>query len=122
MEALRPHARKADPVREFAFRRGWLLVLVCACGGVYVDGSLPTTIPSITSLIAAPDALDAGGGNSLLSWAVVNEETLYLAPDAGDVTGLTAWEVDLTETTTYTLTAANSLGYTQSQVTVTVGP
>ena len=104
-------------------RRGLLLLaLTCACGGIYVDGDVPTSIPSITAFTAVPDTLDAGGGLSLLSWTVAYANTLYLAPDAGDVTGLTAGDVELSATTTYTLTAYNDFGYASAQVTVTVAP
>jgi len=98
------------------------VVLLCACGNVYVDGSLPTSPPTISSFTATPASFDAGGGTSQLAWAVVNETSLYLSPDAGDVTGLTGWVVSPTVTTTYTLTAENALGYTQGQVTITVAP
>ncbi|MGO9832444.1 MAG: hypothetical protein ACLPJH_20155 [Myxococcaceae bacterium] len=104
-------------------RRLWAgLGLLCACGGVYVDGSLPTTTPSITSFTAVPDALEAGGGTSVLSWTVLYADSLGLSPAGGDVTGATSKEVRLTATTTYVLTAFNSLGDSTSSVTVTVGP
>src|SRR5271165_5782962 len=94
--------------------RGTLVVLavLCACGGgIYVDGTLPTTIPAITAFTAQPEGLDAGGGTSTLSWTVLYADRLTLEPGVGDVTGLTSGVVALTATTTYTLRASNSLGY-----------
>lgn len=100
-----------------------LLVWLCACGGgIYVDGNVPTTVPSIASFTAVPSALDAGGGDSSLSWAVTGADSLQLKPGPGDVTGLSAWRVSLSATTTYTLTAYNGFGDSSATVTITVGP
>jgi hypothetical protein len=99
-----------------------LLVLLCGCGTVdLLDNNLPP-VPTITSFIASPAALPAGGGTSLLSWTVVNEDNLSLSPPTADVTGFTSAKLTLTTTTRYTLAASNSLGQTQSTLTVTVGP
>ncbi|MGO8968729.1 MAG: hypothetical protein ACLQDQ_04075 [Myxococcaceae bacterium] len=100
-----------------------VLGLLCACGGgIYVDGTLPTTTPSITSFTALPAALGAGGGTSILSWTVLYADSLSLSPGGGNVSGATSKAVRLTATTTYVLTAFNSLGDSSSNVTVTVGP
>jgi len=100
-----------------------LLVGLCACGGgLYVDGNVPTTVPSITTFTAVPQTLDAGGGTSTLSWTVLYADSLSLQPGAGNVTGLSSWHVALTATTTYTLTAFNAFGSRAATVTVTVGP
>jgi hypothetical protein len=99
-----------------------LLVFLCACGSVnFLDDNLPP-VPSITSFTADPGSFAAGGGASLLSWTVVNEDNLELDPGHGNVTGFTSAKVTLLTTTTYTLWASNSLGQTKSTVTVTVGP
>ena len=65
------------------------LVLLGACGGIFVDGNLPNSVPVITSFTAAPYMLDAGGGESVLAWTVLYADNLFLAPDAGNITGLT---------------------------------
>lgn len=99
------------------------LVAVCACGSsvTLLDHNLPP-VPTITSFTAAPPSLDAGGGTSLLSWTVVNEDNLELQPGSANVTGFTSAKLTVVTTTTYTLFASNSLGQTSSTVTVTVGP
>jgi hypothetical protein len=105
------------------FRSALTLVLfLCGCGNVeLLDNNLPP-IPTITSFTAAPAALAPGGGTSLLSWTVVNEDNLSLTPPNADVTAFTSAKETLSATTTYTLVARNSLGQTQSTLTVTVGP
>jgi len=99
-----------------------LLVFLAACGNVSVlDGSLPP-VPTISSFTADPDSFGAGGGQSLLSWTVVNQDFLKLDPGNANVTGFTAAKETPTATTTYTLTASNSLGQVSATVTITVGP
>ncbi len=100
-----------------------LWVGLCACGGgIYVDGNVPLTVPSITAFTAVPAALDAGGGTSTLSWTVLYADSLSLQPGVGNVTGLTSWHVAPTATTAYTLTAYNAYGSKSATVTLTVGP
>ena len=102
---------------------GGLLVLLGACGSFYVnDGSLPESLPVISAFTATPDALDAGGGQSLLAWTVLYADSLFLAPDAGNVTGLTDGTVVVSATTTFVLTATNSLGVASGNVTISVAP
>jgi hypothetical protein len=99
------------------------LVGLCACGSsiTFLGNGLPP-VPTISSFTADPSSLDAGGGTSLLSWTVVNEDNLELQPGAANVSGYTSAKVTVVTTTTYTLSASNSLGETSSTVTVTVGP
>jgi hypothetical protein len=98
------------------------LVFLCACGSVsFLDDNLPP-VPTITSFTADPDSFDAGGGTSTLLWTVVNEDNLALDPGHHNVTGYTSAKVTSEATTTYTLSASNSLGQVSSTVTVTVGP
>jgi hypothetical protein len=99
-----------------------LVLVLCGCGDVSVLGTLPTAPPTITAFTANPAAFDAAGGTTMLSWTVVNEDNLSLEPGAGDVTGFTAASLSLGVTTTYTLSAGNSLGQSASTLTVTVGP
>ncbi len=104
-------------------RRALPVVLVLsACGDVSLLNDNLAPVPSITAFVAAPAVLGAGGGTSLLTWTVVNENNLSLEPGAGNVTGYTKASMTLTATTTYTLSASNSLGETSSTLTVTVGP
>jgi hypothetical protein len=99
-----------------------LLVFLSACGSVsLLDNNLPP-LPTITSFQADPGSFDAGGGATLLSWTVVNEDNLELDPGHADVSSFTSARVTLTTTTTYTLWAGNSLGRVSSNLTVTVGP
>jgi hypothetical protein len=99
-----------------------LVLVVGACGDVTVlDNNLPP-LPTITAFTATPAALDAGGGTTLLNWTTVNQDGLALQPGNHDVTGFTSAIETLSATTTYTLTAGNSLGAVSSSVTVTVGP
>jgi hypothetical protein len=98
-----------------------LVLLVAACGQISdLDNLAP--IPSITAFTATPSALDAGGGTTLLNWTAINQDGLLLQPGNSDVTGFTSAIETLSATTTYTLTAGNSLGTVSSSVTVTVGP
>jgi hypothetical protein len=105
--------------------RTLLLILALgatACGSVSaLDGSLPPA-PIIQTFVATPASLPAGGGTTTLSWTVSYADTLSLAPGIGDVGGHSSKDVTLTATTTYTLTASNSLGQARQTVTVTVGP
>jgi hypothetical protein len=113
---------KRHPVH--ASRRALALwVALCACGGgIYVDGNVPMTVPTISSFTAVPAALDAGGGTSTLAWTVLDADSLSLQPGVGNVSGLTSWHVSPTATTAYTLTAYNAFGSKSASVTVSVGP
>ena len=53
---------------------------------------------------------------------MVNQDFLKLEPGNANVTGFTAAKEVPTATTTYTLTASNSLGEATATVTVNVGP
>jgi hypothetical protein len=99
-----------------------LVLVLSGCGDVsLLDDNLPP-VPTITAFTANPTALGASGGTSLLSWTVVNQDSLSLQPGDANVTDFTSAMETLAATTTYTLTASNSLGQTSSTVTVTVGP
>jgi hypothetical protein len=98
-----------------------LALVLAACGDVSVLDDNLAPVPTITAFTALPSALP-DGGSSLLSWTVVNQDLLILQPGKADVTGFTSANETPTVTTTYTLTASNSLGEVSSSVTVTVGP
>jgi O-glycosyl hydrolase len=74
--------------------------------------------PAILSLTANPTTIYATQ-SSLLRWTVQNATTLTLAPEGGDVTGLSAVSVSPSSTTTYTLTATNTSGSVSQSVLVT---
>jgi hypothetical protein len=104
------------------FRLVLLGSVLAGCGNVsLLDDNLPP-IPTITSFTANPSALGQSGGTSILSWTVVNQDELLLDPGQADVTNYTSADETLAATTTYTLTATNSLGQTTASLTVTVGP
>jgi hypothetical protein len=81
------------------------------------------TAATITRFTAAPETITAGE-SSTLSWDVAGTSPIALAIDqgVGDVSGQTSVIVSPTATTTYTLTATNSVGSDSKQVTVTVVP
>ncbi len=86
----------------------------------------PAPVPlRIQSFTADPASLPAGGGTTQLSWAVTGASGIVIAAVGGDVvyTGEEAShaiEVDLTGTTTFTLTATGENGVTADE-NVTVG-
>mgnify|MGYP001114919891 CR=1 FL=1 len=87
----------------------------------------PAPVPlRIESFTAIPASLPAGGGTTQLSWAVTGASGIVIAAVGGDVvyTGeaaSNAIEVDLTDTTTFKLTATAENGVTaEKDVTVSV--
>jgi chitodextrinase len=88
---------------------------------VSVGSIIPTsTPPSITSFLAAPGTITAGG-SGILSWVITGSPTPTVSIDngIGTVTGTTK-TVAPTQTTTYTLTATNSAGAATAQASLTV--
>lgn len=79
----------------------------------------PATKPTISAFSATPGTLEQGS-KSTLSWQVSGADTLTLNPDNVDITSKTSLEVSPFVTTTYTLTATNTVGNTEAQTTVTV--
>ncbi|MEM6430070.1 MAG: hypothetical protein AAF708_12585, partial [Deinococcota bacterium] len=78
---------------------------------------------SIVSFTATPDAINAGE-SSTLAWEVTGDApiTLTIEPDVGDVSGLSSIEVSPIETTTYMLTAENTIGSVSTEATVSITP
>jgi hypothetical protein len=117
-----PPCETPPPTASLRRRLLFLLPVLAGCGQVsLLDDNLPP-LPTITSFTANPAALGPSGGTSLLSWTVVNQDELLLQPGDADVTSYTSASETLAATTTYTLTATNSLGQVTGTVTVTVGP
>lgn len=94
---------------------------VAACGGLSTLDGVPP-IPAITAFTATPPSLPADGGTTTLAWTVTDADTLSLAPGIGNVGTLKNLPIAVDATTTYTLTASNSIGQVTASVTVTVGP
>jgi Subtilase family len=79
----------------------------------------PASKPTISTFSATPATLEQGS-KSTLSWQVNGADTLTVKPDNVDVTGKTSLEVSPFATTTYTLTATNTVGNTEATTVVTV--
>lgn len=106
-------------VKTLLPRLSWFLVLalvLAACN------STPpaTNTPVISSFTASPAELPAGGGSVTLTWEVTDATTLTIDQGVGEVTGTTSEIVNVTATTTYTLTATNTAGSSTENTTVTV--
>jgi hypothetical protein len=78
----------------------------------------PTAPPTITTFLADPATVHAGEP-TMLRWAVTDATSLSIDQGVGPVTG-TSTSVTPMATTTYTLTAANTLGSVDATTTVTV--
>lgn len=78
--------------------------------------------PVITSFSADPANLPAGGGSVTLAWEVTGATTLSIDQGVGDVTGLTQKPVEVTASTTFTLTATNVAGSVTADASITVNP
>jgi Protein of unknown function (DUF1565) len=76
--------------------------------------------PAIATFTATPASLPIGGGAVTLAWTTVGAATLSIDNGVGDVTALSSKSVNLTASTTFTLTATNALGTVTSQAAVTV--
>jgi hypothetical protein len=99
-----------------------LAVMLAGCGGVVgggPSGGGDTLRPVISSFAATPSTLPARGGTTSLSWSVTGATSLAVDQGIGAVTG-SSRSVDLTATTTYTLTATNAAGSATSSATVYV--
>jgi hypothetical protein len=79
----------------------------------------PVNPPSISSFTATPSSLPSSG-NVKLEWDVSGATNLSIAPNPGAVSG-SSTTVNVTATTTFTLSASNPSGATTAQATVTVG-
>ena len=91
-----------------------VLVFIAGCTGA------SPTVPIINSFSAIPSTITVGE-SSTLSWSVTDATSVIIDNGIGSVvlTGTTA--VNPTTTTTYTLTAANTVGSVTASVTVIVG-
>ncbi len=90
-----------------------------AQASVTINVSQPTQRPTIMGFTSNPGTLPIGGGSATLSWSVNDATDLFIS-GIGDVTGRTSYQVNLTQTQNYTLTASNNLGSTTATLTVAV--
>ncbi|BCX49700.1 hypothetical protein HAHE_36080 [Haloferula helveola] len=82
----------------------------------------PPPLPTILEFAASPQNRVPAGSTVTLSWSVEDSTVLTLNPGAIDVTGLTSYAVTPTAKTTYTLTAADDTGRSDSEtITLSVG-
>jgi IPT/TIG domain len=80
---------------------------------------LATSKPVINSLTATPASLPVGGGSSKLEWQLTGADSISIDQGVGIVTG-SSKDVNVTESTTYTLTAQNAQGTTTKSVIISV--
>jgi hypothetical protein len=86
---------------------------------VYTAANVPQgAAPTIASFTATPGSV-AAGSSGTLTWSASNAGYFIVSPGVGAVRGTTA-TVSPTQTTTYTLYAANQYGQTTSTTTVSV--
>jgi uncharacterized protein YkwD/chitodextrinase len=83
------------------------------------NNSPVTPPPTIVSFSAAPTSITAGQ-SSVLSWSVSGATSLTIDNGVGTVSGVMSTTVTPAQTTTYTLTAANSGGSVTAKAAVTV--
>jgi hypothetical protein len=92
----------------------------CSSGGGSGSG------PTINSFTATPSSLPAGGGSVTLAWTVTGAASLSIDQSVGAVTPVTTGSksVQVTASTTFTLTATDSSGTSTmtAPVTVAAGP
>jgi len=110
-------------IRECAsgFTAALVLALSLACGGGGGGSSEDGTskiAPVVSSFTASPASI-ASGGNSTLSWDVMDASSVAIS-SLGSVASSGSQAVSPTTTTTYTLTATNAGGTTSRSVTVSV--
>ena len=101
--------------------KSYILTATNSAGSVQktVTITVATGKPVISAFTATPASLPIGGGSSTLAWTVAGADSLSIDKAVGTVTG-TEKAVTVNATTTYTLTATNSLGSETKAVTVTV--
>lgn len=79
----------------------------------------PLEPPVINSFTATPDEITSGDSTTLY-WSVSNASSVTISPDIGDVANEGSTEVSPTETTSYSITAANGDFVETETVTVEV--
>lgn len=97
----------------------YTLTATNAAGDTTATTTVTVTAPSIASFGAAPAVISAGG-SSTLSWSVNGAASVTIDHGVGSVPSNGSTAVTPGATTTYTLTATNSVGDVTAQTTVTV--
>jgi hypothetical protein len=117
LPSSRPTTVQRTSQRSWLTHRGWLLLLVlAACTQLPTEGAVP---PVITSFVASSNTIGADQSVTL-TWSVSGATVLLLDPGGVDVTGLTQTTLQPTQTTTFTLIAANPFGESVREVVVVV--
>lgn len=76
--------------------------------------------PTITSFTATPSTLPIGGGLVHFAWVTSGATTLVIDQTVGEVSGVNSKDVWVSATSTFQLTATNSVGPATASTTVTV--
>jgi hypothetical protein len=79
------------------------------------------TGPRIIRFSANPMTIPSGATSTLV-WQVENATAVSISPTVGSVSLVGTFDVTLTQTTQYTITASNAFGTVSAQATVTVTP
>ena len=90
-----------------------ILVLLSGCSGIVVE------LPNIVSFSATSTTITAGESVTLI-WQVSGADIVSIDQGIGEVYSISSISVNPTDTTTYTLTAANTAGSVTATTTVTV--
>jgi hypothetical protein len=89
-------------------------------GGLGGSGVPPTNLPVVVSFKAEPAILPMAGGSAMLTWEVMNADSVSIDHGVGTVSG-TSTTVNITTSTIYTLTATNGNGSVQAVAAIGVG-
>jgi hypothetical protein len=80
----------------------------------------PPNVPVIVSFAANPSVLPTGGGSAMLTWEVMNADSVSIDHGIGTVTG-SSTTINVTTSAIYTLTASNGNGSVTAVTAVGVG-
>lgn len=102
----------------------YTLTATGADGTTTVNAAVTVTVnaavPSVQSFTVSPVTISPGG-SAQLCWNVQNATTVTISPGIGTVPATNCMTVSPMQSTTYVLTATNSVGPTQASVTLSVG-
>jgi len=101
-------------------RKEFFTIILILIMFALINGCSPApSTPVITTFLADPQVIDAGG-TSTLTWEVSDATTVTINPGVGSVALIGTFVVSPEETTIYTLTASNIAGNVTANVNVTV--
>lgn len=98
------------------------LLFAIAFAGCSEPQDDPVEPPWIESFVASSIDLPSSGGDVRLTWVEHGGAEVSIAPGVGSVVGLGETTVQVTETTTFTLTSSNEVGTDEASVTIVVRP